>query len=364
MQFTISSRDLKPVLDNLSKIAKSKTTLPILDNFKLELTDDELFITASDMEVSITSVLTPESVETTGSSCVLADKLYDVVRNFKDEMLTFKLNDTHMTIKSKSGNFYVPVESAENFPLDHKVNESDVLQLPMQVLVSGVQKTLFAAFDNFEYSPTLCGVYLDLSTNGTSIVATDKQKLAIYSSEPIVASDSGVIIPTKMANLIIGSASEDEAYVTMMFNDKTIVARMGYTTIRSRTIEGQYPNYKSIIPDTLDTSTIIDTGALIDALKRVSVFANSKSKVVKLKFTAGLLTVLGEFVDFGLEADESVDAVYDGEEVVIALNSRYMMEVLTKIDTERCTIEVGRNIVMIYPIGERNFKALIAQVAL
>lgn len=364
MKFTINSRELKPVLDNLSKIAKSKTTLPILDYFKLELTDDELFVTASDMEVSITSVLTPDSVETTGSSCVLADKLYDVVRNFKDEMLTFKLNNTRMTIKSKSGNFYVPVESAENFPLDHSVDSSNIFQIPAHTLVNGIHKTLFAAFDNFEFMPILCGVYLDLSPMGTSLVGADGNRLAVFTDSPVSAEETGVVIPTKMANMIVSTATEEDAYISIMFNEKTIVAVLDKTTIRSRTIEGSYPKYKTIVPSSMDVEAIVDTQAAINALKRVFVFANNKSKVVKLKLTDGLITVLAEDLNFGLSADESIEAAYEGEEVEAWMNGRYLMECLTKMDTERCAIKLNAKAVMIEPEQEIvNYTTLFGQVA-
>ncbi len=345
MKFVVSSTDLLGHLQAVSRVISSKNTLPILDNFLFRLEGNELEITASDLESTLITKMTLENTSDSGSIAVPARILTDTLKEFPEQPLTFEIDNDKLSvvINSENGKFTVVGQNAGDFPQmpSIKQDQKATIEVPAEVLYSGINKTLFATADD-ELRPVMNGVYIELDTDNLTFVASDAHKLVRYKRTDAKAdTDSSFILPKKPASLLKNVLPKEENPVTIEFDDKNAFFSMTEYKLVCRLVEGNYPSYNSVIPTENPNKLSIDRVEFYNTLKRVSVYSNQASNLVKLALTGNQITVSAQDIDFSISAYERLNCQYEGEDMEIGFKSTFLIEILSNLSSSDVIVELS-----------------------
>jgi DNA polymerase-3 subunit beta len=345
MKFVVSSTDLLDHLQAVSRVISSKNTLPILDNFLFRLDGNELEITASDLESTLITKMTLENASDSGSIAVPARILTDTLKEFPEQPLTFEIDNEKLSlvINSENGKFTVVGQNAADFPQmpSIKQDQKATIEVPAEVLYSGINKTLFASADD-ELRPVMNGVYVELATDNLTFVASDAHKLVRYKRTDAKAdTDSSFILPKKPASLLKNVLPKEENPVTIEFDDKNAFFSMTEYKLVCRLVEGNYPSYNSVIPTDNPNKLSIDRVEFYNTLKRVSVYSNQASNLVKLALTGNQITVSAQDIDFSISAYERLNCQYEGEDMEIGFKSTFLIEILSNLSSTDVIVELS-----------------------
>jgi len=345
MKFVVSSTDLLGHLQAVSRVISSKNTLPILDNFLFRLDGNELEITASDLESTLITKMTLENTSDSGSIAVPARILTDTLKEFPEQPLTFEIDIDKLSvvINSENGKFTVVGQNAGDFPQMPSIKQDTkaTIEVPAEVLYSGINKTLFATADD-ELRPVMNGVYVELATDNLTFVASDAHKLVRYKRADAKAdTDSSFILPKKPASLLKNVLPKEENPVTIEFDDKNAFFSMTEYKLVCRLVEGNYPSYNSVIPTDNPNKLSIDRVEFYNTLKRVSVYSNQASNLVKLALTGNQITVSAQDIDFSISAYERLNCQYEGEDMEIGFKSTFLIEILSNLSSTDVIVELS-----------------------
>ncbi len=345
MKFVVSSTELLSHLSALSKVISSKSTMPILDNYLFQLTETELTITASDLESTLITSLTLDNIEGEGAIAVPAKLIIDSLKEFPEQPLTFHIDGDSYNIEifSDNGKFSIMGQNAEDFPeqptLDAEGTSS--ININHAVLQKGIDKTLFATADD-ELRPVMNGIYIELTTDYMSFVASDAHKLVRYRRTDAKAEfESSFILPKKPAGLLKNLLPREEFDVKLEFDDKNAVVTLSNYKLICRLVEGNYPSYNSVIPTENPNKMTIDRLNFLNTVKRVSVFSNQASNLIKLNINDNQLVVSAQDIDFSISAVERLNCEYEGDEMEIGFKSTFLQEILTNIPTGDVMVEMS-----------------------
>ncbi|MCF8379485.1 MAG: DNA polymerase III subunit beta [Bacteroidales bacterium] len=345
MKFVVSSTELLSHLQSVSRVISSKNTLPILDNFLFSLSGTELEITASDLETTLITKIKLENASDDGKIAVPAKILGDTLKEFPEQPLTFEINTSSMSvvISSENGQFTVVGQNGDEFPQMAKLKEDDKTELTIdsELLLSGITKALFATADD-ELRPVMNGILLEISEDNLTFVASDAHKLVRYKRmDGKGESSSSFILPKKPASLLKNILPKEDNVVKVEFDNKNASFTLTDYTLVCRLVEGNYPSYNSVIPTKNPNKLTIGRQELYNSLKRVSVFSNQASNLVKLKIKGNQLTVSAQDIDFSISAYERLNCQYDGDDMEIGFKSTFMIEILANLHTEDIVIELS-----------------------
>ncbi|MCK5170087.1 MAG: DNA polymerase III subunit beta [Bacteroidales bacterium] len=345
MKFVISSTELLSHLQAISRVISNKNTLPILDNFLFQLSDKELKITASDLETTLITTITLENVTDEGMIAIPARILTDTLKEFPDQPLTFDINtDTFgIVITTENGKYNIVGQNGEDFPQLPviKDDQKTTIQLTADVLLSGITKTLFATADD-ELRPVMNGIYIELFPDNMTFVASDAHKLVRYRRTDIKADqESTFILPKKPASLLKAILPKEENDVKLEFDDKNAFFTLSNYKLVSRLVEGNYPSYNSVIPTNNPNKLTIDRLELYNALKRVALFSNQASNLVKLDLKGNQLNVSAQDIDFSISANERLNCQYEGDDMEIGFKSSFLIEILSNIASTDVLVELS-----------------------
>ncbi len=345
MKFIVSSSELLSHLQSVSKAISGKSTIPILDSFLLDLKRGELTITASDLESTLISKLTLENSEGDGKIALEAKRLLDILKEFPEQPLTFEidLESLSTTILSENGKFNVVGSPADDYPQfpELKQDEATSFTIRTSVLEQGISKTIFATA-NDELRPVMNGVYFAMSEENITFVASDSHKLVRYKRLDVKADkDSSFILPKKPANLLKNLLSGADEDVVVGFDDKNAIFTFFGFKLICRLTEGKFPNYETVIPTENPNKLIINRIDLYNTVKRVSVFSNQASNLIKLQLTANEITVSAQDIDFSISAHERLSCRYEGDEMEIGFKSVFLSEILQNIGSEEIVLEMS-----------------------
>ncbi|HKL08226.1 MAG TPA: DNA polymerase III subunit beta [Bacteroidales bacterium] len=335
MKFVISSTELLSHLQAISRVISAKNTLPILDNFLFQLQDNELKITASDLETTLITTIALENVTDEGSIAIPARILTDTLKEFPDQPLTFDINTESfgVVITTENGKYNVVGQNGEDFPQLPiiKDEQKTSVQLPSELLLNGITKTLFATADD-ELRPVMNGIYIELFTDSMTFVASDAHKLVRYRRMDAKADqESSFILPKKPASLLKAILPKEENDVVIEFDDKNAFFTLSNYKLVSRLVEGNYPSYNSVIPTNNPNKLTIDRLELYNALKRVALFSNQASNLVKLELKNNQMNVSAQDIDFSISANERLNSQYEGDEMEIGFKSSFLIEILSNL---------------------------------
>jgi DNA polymerase-3 subunit beta len=345
MKFVISSTELLGHLQAISRVISNKNTLPILDNFLFNLSEGELKITASDLETTLITTIALENVTDEGSIAIPARIITDTLKEFPDQPLTFDINTETfgVVITTENGKYNVVGLNGEDFPQLPviKDDQKTSLNLTADVLLSGITKTLFATADD-ELRPVMNGIFIELASDSMTFVASDAHKLVRYKRLDVKADqESSFILPKKPASLLKAILPKEENEVVVEFDDKNAFFTLSNYKLVSRLVEGNYPSYNSVIPTNNPNKLTIDRLELYNALKRVALFSNQASNLVKLDLKGNQLNVSAQDIDFSISANERLNCQYEGDDMEIGFKSSFLIEILSNIASSDVLVELS-----------------------
>ena len=344
MRFDVSSTALLSHLQSIGKVIASKNTLPILDNFLFQLEENTLTVTASDAETRLVTSLEVMNAEGSGLFCVSAKMLLDPLKELPEQPLTFDVNDANLEvfIHFQNGKYNFIGQKGDTYPQQKPLSEQAVeVVMDAQLLLNGISRSLFATADD-ELRPVMNGVYFDFHTDDLTFVASDGHKLVRLRNLSVKSEErASFILPKKPATLLKNLLAKEEGLIRLQFDDNNAYVRCANCEMVCRLIEGRYPNYNSVIPKENPFQVTIDRMFLLNALKRVSVFSNQSSSLIKLHLEDNLLTVSAQDMDFSTAAEERIPCEYNGDELSIGFKATYLIDILGNISSTDVILQLS-----------------------
>ncbi len=341
MKFIVSSLYLLKQLQVLGGIINNNNTLPILDNFLFDLDGNSLTVSASDLETTIASKLEVESSEK-GSVCIPARLLLDTLKTFPEQPLTFTVGDNNtVEISSNHGKYALAYASGEEFPSPVALKDPSSTVIQGDILANAISKTIFAS-GNDDLRPVMSGVFFQFATDSLTFVATDAHKLVKYTREDITASQTAeFIMPKKPLNLLKSILAGSEDNVTIEYNESN--AKFAFENIEMicRLIDGKYPNYEAVIPKENPNKLTIDRNQFLNSVRRVSIFSNKTTHQIRLKIAGAELNISAEDIDYSNKAEERLTCDYQGDDMEIGFNSRFLTEMLNNLTSDTVSLEMS-----------------------
>ncbi|MBV6455028.1 MAG: DNA polymerase III subunit beta [Bacteroidetes bacterium] len=342
MKLIVSSFTLLKQLQSISGVLTTNATIPILENFLFQLNNNELTITASDLETTITTKLKVESKDK-GTIAIPGKILLEILKTFNEQPLTFSINDKNniIEISSDYGKYKLNGEKGEDYPRVPVIDKSNHIELPSAVLHEAINKTIFAT-GNDDLRPVMSGVFCQLSDDSTVFVATDAHRLVRYRRTDIKSKQAGsFILPKKPLTLLKNILPSEETRVKVDYNEANAFFSFENYELICRLIDGRYPNYEAVIPVDNPNVLTIDRVAFLNSIKRVAIFANKTTYQVKLAIKGSELAVSAEDVDFANEANERLTCSYEGADMDIAFNARFLADMVANLDTEEIQVHMS-----------------------
>jgi len=341
MKFIVSSSQLLKQLQVLGGVINSNNTLPILDNFLFELSENELKVSASDLETTMSSVVDVES-DSSGSIAVSARLLLDTLKTFPNQPLTFKTEgENTIEISSDQGKYDMAYFGGDEFPKAVSLSSPSTTVVPASILGTAISKTIFAA-GNDDLRPVMSGVFFQFSSQSLTFVATDAHKLVKYTRTDVTADQTAeFIMPKKPLNLLKGILGGSESEVTIEYNDANAKFTFDNVVLVCRLIDGKYPNYEAVIPKENPNKLTVDRASFLNSVKRVSIFSSKTTHQIRLKMAGTELNISAEDLDFSNKADERLSCDYQGDDMQIGFNSRFLSEMLNNLSSNEVLIEMS-----------------------
>jgi DNA polymerase-3 subunit beta len=344
MNLTITKEQILNGLQAVQNVVSTRTTLPILSNVLLKAQDDRLEFTATDLDVTVASGVEAK-VKKPGGSTVPVKKLFGIVRELNNSDIDMEVDDKNVcSIRSGSSFYKINGLSADEFPPSPKFKEEKKVVLPQQTVKGMMKKTSFAiSTDESRY--VLNGIYLSLKDHKMTMVATDGRRLALVDEEVDVseASQGEFIVPAKAVNEL-NRLLQDKGEVEIRYAENqasfTLKDEKGESVlIITKLIEGNYPNYRQVIPGEAKERVTLVRDEFLHALRRAEIMTSEKSNSVKLNFGKNKLEITANSPEVG-EAKESLAINYKGPDMAIAFNPKYMIDPLNALSNDEVFLEL------------------------
>ncbi|WP_426668604.1 DNA polymerase III subunit beta [Mucilaginibacter sp. McL0603] len=342
MRFIVSTSTLLKQLQSVSGALSNSTVLPILENFLFEIKDGNLTISATDLQTSMTTSLTVEAKEN-GRIAIPSRILLDTLKSLPEQPIAFNIDDNTFAIEISAGDgkYKLSGENGEDFPKIPVVENASSVNLPASVLAEAINKTIFAV-SNDELRPAMTGVYCQLSTSSLTFVATDAHKLVRYRRKDAkAASTASFILPKKALNLLKSALPSEDINVSVEYNSTSAFFKFSNINLVCRLIDERYPDYEAVIPQNNPNKLTIDRQSFLSSLNRVAIYANKTTHQVRLKINGSELNISSEDIDFANEAHERLTCQYDGEDIEIGFNARFLIEMLKNLSCEEVMLEMS-----------------------
>lgn len=342
MRFIVSTSTLLKQLQAVNGASSSSTVLPILENFLFEIKDGQLTISATDLQTSMTTSLAVESKED-GKVAIPSKILLETLKTLADQPVAFSVDTQTYAIEISAGDgkYKLSGENGEDFPKIPMVENASSVMMPASVLAEAINKTIFAV-SNDDLRPAMTGVYCHLSPQNITFVATDAHKLVRYRRMDTKSETSAAfILPKKALNLLKSSLPTEDVAVSIEYNSTSAFFRFGNINLICRLIDERYPDYEAVIPQTNLNKLTIDRGMFLNSLRRVVIFANKTTHQVRLKINGSELNISSEDVDFSNEAHERLSCQYQGEDMEIGFNAKFLIEMLSNLEGDEVTLEMS-----------------------
>ena len=334
MKFVCEKNALQREITFAQEIISSKSSMSVVSNVYLEAIDGSLLIRATDIKIGFETRM-PVDIQEPGSFTVFCDKLNGILSSIPEGTIEVDQKDLRVIIKPsfKKAQFSLKTIASEQFPQLPDIDDDKFFAIPLSDFRDMISQTVFAVSDD-ETRYFMNGVYLERVQDGLIMVATDGRRLA-YIKRGIVEGIpdfKGIIIPPKLLSVILHRAS-DEGQIELAVNEKNLFVKFGQYRLSTVLIEGQFPTYQKVIPESQKYIVSVKRQDVLDALKRVSIFVEQKSRRTFFALSTDKLVISSEESDIGT-AREEIPCSYDGPDAVIAMNYRYFDETLRAIQSE------------------------------
>lgn len=345
MNFVISSSGLFAHLQSIKQVISSKNSLPILDNFLFQIEGKNLQITASDLESTLITNLELANVDGEGIIAIEAKRMLDILKEFSEQPLTFNVNTETFKVEvlSQNGKFELIGQDGNDFPKlpAIKKGKGSKISLTAEMLLNGINKTIFATAED-ELRPVMNGIFIEISPEEIRFVATDAHKLVRYKRFNVKTEvTSSFILPKKPASLLKNLISKGAENIEVEFDEKNAFFTILSNKLICRLVEGNYPAYNSVIPVDNPNKLTVDRVELINSLKRVSVFSNQATNLVRLQITGNQLTISAQDIDFSISAVERIPCVFEGDAMEIGFKSLFLMDILLNLSSTEVCFELS-----------------------
>lgn len=341
MKFIVSASSLLKHLQQISGVINANTVLPILEDFLFDIEDKKLNIVATDLETVMRVQMDVES-KTNGKVCIPAKILIDSLKNIPDQPLTFNIDKNYtVEITSDNGKYKVMGENPDNFPKEPVADDTNSFSMSSTALLNAVNNTLFAV-SNDDLRPAMTGVFFELSKDAAQFVATDAHRLVRYKRTDVKCPKTeSFIVPKKPLNLLKNALPDNEDELTISYNTNHLFVTHGSTQLICRLIDARFPDYKVVIPTDNPYRLVVNKADFQSALRRISIFSNKSTNQVVLSISGSELQLAAQDVDFSFEGNERMNCQYDGEDLQIAFNAKFLIEMLSAADTDEIKIELS-----------------------
>ena len=341
MKFIVSSNTLLKKLQILLGVVNNTNTLPILDNFLFQINKNTLKITASDLETTMSTSIEIES-ESSGEIAVPAKLLVDALKNFPEQPLTFSAQEENtLEINANDGKYRISFASAQEFPKPIEIKDSTTTSLDGEILFKAINSTIFAT-GNDDLRPVMSGVFIQLSNENIIFVGTDAHKLVRYSRNDIHSDgNSEFILPKKPLQVLKSVLIDFKNKISIEYNETNAKFIFDSYNLSCRLIEGKYPNYEAVIPKENPNKLLIDRVLLLNSVKRVSIFSNKSTNQIKFKIAGSELKISAEDYDYNNKAEERISCNYNGDDIEIGFNSRFIIDMLNNLDCKEICLSMS-----------------------
>ena len=341
MKFIASSSSLLKQLQHISGVINTNTVLPILEDFLFEIEKNKLTVVATDLETVMRIQLDIEAKDS-GRVCIPAKILLDSLKNIPEQPLTFNIDKNFgIEITSDNGKYKVMGENPDNFPKEPSADDTTSFTMTASALVKVINETIFAT-SNDDLRPAMTGVFFELDKKYLQCVATDAHRLVRYKRTDVKCPKSDTfIVPRKPLNLVKSAIPSNEDEVTLSYNDNHLFIKHGSTQMSCRLIDARFPDYKVVIPTDNPYRLTLNRADFQSALRRVSIFSNKSTNQVALSITGSELQLAAQDVDFSNEGNERMNCQYNGEDLVIAFNARFLIEMLGATESNEVNVELS-----------------------
>jgi len=341
MKFIVSSSQLLKQLQHIAGVINANTVLPILEDFLFEVEKNKLNVVATDLETVMRIQLDIEAKDN-GKVCIPARILLDSLKNIADQPLSFNIDKNFaVEITSDNGKYKVMGENPDNFPKEPAADDTTSFTMTASALITAINKTLFAV-SNDDLRPAMTGVYFELNKDYIQFVATDAHRLVRYKRTDVTCpKNDSFIVPRKPLNLLKAALPDNSDEISISYNSNHFFVKHGTTQMSCRLIDARFPDYKVVIPADNPYKMVVAKGDFQSALRRVNVFSNKSTNQVVLNITGSELQLAAQDVDFSFEGNERMKCRYDGEDLAIAFNARFLIEMLNAADSEEVRLELA-----------------------
>ena len=343
MEITVSKFELLRELTATQGVVERKTTIPILSNYLFEASGDKLWLTATDLDLSLRTSCSIK-VKKEGSCTIPARKLHDYVKLLPDADITIKLLENHwVSIRCGRSNTKMVGMARSNFPSLPAFPTAGVVKIPAQVLRGMIAKTGFA-IANEESRYTLNGALMVLKPESITMVATDGHRLSHIerSGEKFdgISGEMKTLIPKKamdeLKSLLDGTDTET---IDFAKDESTLYFRIGPRLLTSRQLTGQFPNYEAVLPKDNSKSITLNGEDLSAAISRVAQFADERSRAVRIKLEKGELKLSASSTESG-ESEDSLETNYNGDPLTVGFNAQYVLDFLKAVGAGEVKLEL------------------------
>lgn len=367
LSFQIEKEVIYNGLKIVERATAQKGLQPVLANVLFETVDkNTIKLSATDFDLSvITTIEAQVSIE--GAITLPAKKIIDIVSRLDNGIINFELNGTTMTITNNKSKFDIIGISANEFPkIEYLSEDEKEIEIDLKPFVIAIKEAGFASASYESNNNLLSGVVCDISKNVLEIASTDGNRLARARKIIDNRSDSNekIIVPAKVLHEFLKlSYFIDEDTVKLYPVNNKIMIKTNNIVMISNIMNGQYPNYNQLIPQSFPKEAKINLQKMVSALERVSTMVNEKTSIVKFEFSQGILNLKADTPEAGNSQDE-IEIIYNGEDMTIAFNYKYLLECFKNIESEYFVICLNTNLsaTVIKPDNEEDFIYLIMPV--
>lgn len=370
MHFQISRDAFYKAISKVQGIVEKKHTIPILANVLIETEDENIIITATDLEVGLKSKFKAD-IQKKGKVTISAKKLFEIIKELPDENIDFRTKENFwVEINCANSNFNLVGLSPDEFPKFPDIKDkSNVIE--KDLISEMIEKTIFSV-SNDETKFNLTGIFVkteDIEKNNLSFISTDGHRLSIIkrnmSDNWSNIYQNGFILPKKGILELKRNIENTNENLEIGLSDNNFYVKNNDTQLIMRIIDGEFPDYKRVIPEEGSNSAIIDREEFFYALKRISVLSSEKSKGIKINLTKNSLLLTSSNPDLG-EAKETLNINYNGDDISIGFNARYILDILQVIREKRIILNLKDNIspVRISPEEDEDYLSVIMPMRL
>ena len=341
MKFIVSSSALLKQLQQINGVIGSNNVLPILEDFLFEIDKNKLTVVATDLETVMKIHLDIEAKDS-GRVCIPAKILMDSLKNLPNQPLTFDIDKNYsVEITSDNGKYKVMGENPDNFPKEPPADDTTAFSMTSHHLLTAINKSIFAV-SNDDLRPAMTGVFFELEKTGLTVIATDAHRLVRYKLKDVKCTKSdSFIVPKKPLVLLKNSLPDNEDELSVSYNSNHLFVNHGTVELSCRLLDARFPDYKVVIPADNPYRMTINRQDFQSALRRVSIFSNKSTNLVTLTISGSELQLTAQDVDFSFEGNERMACQYDGEDITISFNARFLIEMLSGTDSEEVRLELS-----------------------